>query len=106
MPRFAAGPDVQPVGAVVVNDGSIDATASNASRYAATDVRIRRITQGRCGVSEARNTGIAATSFEWLLFVDPQGFDPSLQTCEDWDLWQRVARTAARFGAITDVVAR
>jgi glycosyltransferase involved in cell wall biosynthesis len=25
-------------------------------------------------------------------------FDPSLRTCEDWDLWQRIARLGARFG--------
>ena len=34
------------------------------------------------------------------------GFDPSLPICEDWDLWQRIARTGARFGAVDDVVAR
>lgn len=28
------------------------------------------------------------------------GFDVSLKTCEDWDLWQRIARTGARFGSI------
>ena len=33
------------------------------------------------------------------------GFDTSLRTCEDWDLWQRIARTGARFGAIPDVLA-
>jgi Glycosyl transferase family 2 len=165
--------------AIVVDDGSTDATASIAARYAAIDVRIRVITQRPCGISRARNAGIAATSSEWLLFLDAddwllplalerltaagnapsldavyggwvrvtpggqqiaepytpdertifvtlagfcpfaihacvvrrqaveqlEGFDPSLQSCEDWDLWQRVARTGARFVAITDVVA-
>jgi len=32
-------------------------------------------------------------------------FDPSLQTCADWDLWQRVARAGARFGAVREVLA-
>jgi hypothetical protein len=32
-------------------------------------------------------------------------FDPSLRTCEDWDLWQRIARLGARFGRIPDVLA-
>ncbi|WP_035611435.1 trifunctional glycosyltransferase/class I SAM-dependent methyltransferase/polysaccharide deacetylase [Haloferula sp. BvORR071] len=32
-------------------------------------------------------------------------FDESMPTCEDWDLWQRVARTGARFGWIPDVLA-
>ena len=32
------------------------------------------------------------------------GFDTSLITCEDWDLWQRIARAGARFGAINEVL--
>jgi peptidoglycan/xylan/chitin deacetylase (PgdA/CDA1 family) len=33
------------------------------------------------------------------------GWDPSLRTCEDWDLWQRIARTGARFGVVKEVLA-
>ncbi|MBV9085251.1 MAG: glycosyltransferase family 2 protein, partial [Acidobacteriaceae bacterium] len=33
------------------------------------------------------------------------GFDPSLTTCEDWDLFQRVARTGARFARVPEVLA-
>jgi peptidoglycan/xylan/chitin deacetylase (PgdA/CDA1 family)/SAM-dependent methyltransferase/GT2 family glycosyltransferase len=33
------------------------------------------------------------------------GFDSSLTTCEDWDFWQRVARTGARFGHVPEVLA-
>jgi peptidoglycan/xylan/chitin deacetylase (PgdA/CDA1 family)/SAM-dependent methyltransferase len=33
------------------------------------------------------------------------GFDPSLRTCEDWDLWQRIARTGARFGPVGEILA-
>ena len=36
---------------------------------------------------------------------DVGGFDPSLKTCADWDLWQRIARTGARFGAVREVLA-
>jgi len=32
-------------------------------------------------------------------------FDTSLRIGEDWDLWQRIARTGARFGAVQDVLA-
>ncbi|HSR17022.1 MAG TPA: glycosyltransferase, partial [Ignavibacteriaceae bacterium] len=32
-------------------------------------------------------------------------FDRSLTTCEDWDLWQRIARTGAKFTLITDSLA-
>lgn len=40
------------------------------------------------------------------LLVEAVGcFDTSLRTCEDWDLWQRIARAGARFGAIPEVLA-
>jgi glycosyltransferase involved in cell wall biosynthesis/peptidoglycan/xylan/chitin deacetylase (PgdA/CDA1 family) len=33
------------------------------------------------------------------------GFDVSLSTCEDWDFFQRVARTGARFGRVPEILA-
>ena len=33
------------------------------------------------------------------------GFEPGLTTSEDWDLWQRVARTGARFGSVPELLA-
>ena len=33
------------------------------------------------------------------------GFDPSLVTCEDWHLWQRISRSGARFGAWEEALA-
>jgi len=33
------------------------------------------------------------------------GFDTSLVTCPDWDLWQRIARTGAVFGGIPQILA-
>lgn len=33
------------------------------------------------------------------------GFDTSLLACEDWDLWQRIVRTGARFDAVREVLA-
>ncbi len=39
------------------------------------------------------------------LVEEAGGFEPSLRTCTDWDLWQRVARTGALFGAVDEVLA-
>ena len=33
------------------------------------------------------------------------GFDVSLKTCEDWDLWQRIARIGARFEGVKELMA-
>jgi glycosyltransferase involved in cell wall biosynthesis/peptidoglycan/xylan/chitin deacetylase (PgdA/CDA1 family)/SAM-dependent methyltransferase len=33
------------------------------------------------------------------------GFDTSLETCEDWDFWQRAARAGARIGAVPELLA-
>ncbi|RPJ58852.1 MAG: glycosyltransferase [Acidobacteria bacterium] len=34
------------------------------------------------------------------------GFDSTLHTCADWDMWQRIARAGARFQATAEVTAR
>jgi glycosyltransferase involved in cell wall biosynthesis len=39
------------------------------------------------------------------LVTDVGGFDASLEKSADWDLWQRVARTGARFGAVREPLA-
>ena len=36
------------------------------------------------------------------LVLEVGGFDPGLRTCEDWDLWIRLARSGARFGAVPE----
>jgi glycosyltransferase involved in cell wall biosynthesis len=36
---------------------------------------------------------------------DVGGFDESLHTCWDWDLWQRIARTGATSTSIPDILA-
>jgi len=33
------------------------------------------------------------------------GWDESLRTCEEWDLWQRIARTGANYGVLREVLA-
>ncbi|RJP72998.1 MAG: glycosyltransferase [Ignavibacteriales bacterium] len=37
--------------------------------------------------------------------VNLGGFDTELITCEDWDLWQRMARTGSKFGAVKEQLA-
>lgn len=166
--------------AIVVNDGSTDATEAIARELAGNESRIRVITQPNGGEAAARNAGLAAAHYDWLLFLDADdwiapahlatmtgalaadssldavlcrharvaadgtefiepyqpppgdlfpvlarraafavhacivrtclvkevgGFDPTLKTSPDWDLWQRVARTGARFGIVRDVLA-
>jgi glycosyltransferase involved in cell wall biosynthesis/peptidoglycan/xylan/chitin deacetylase (PgdA/CDA1 family) len=158
--------------AVVVDDGSSDATGDIALRRSQRDPRVRIMQQENSGASAARNLGIAAARAPWLVFLDADdwlasdhlarlleavretdcaiaycgytriagdgspigdswcaeisvqpfevfacrcaaaihcfmvprdlvlavgGFDMSLSTCEEWDLWQRIARTGARF---------
>jgi glycosyltransferase involved in cell wall biosynthesis len=50
-------------------------------------------------------TAIHCVVIEKELVVELGGFDPSLQTCEDWDLWQRVARTGAVFVGVREELA-
>ncbi len=166
--------------AVVVDDGSTDATLMIARRLSTEDDRISVLAQRALGVSAARNLGIQAAECDWIVFLDAddtiaerhlealtgairsypqlgavhcgwsrlrQGeklfgdeycsytgdlfpvlarfppfiihsclvrrravidagmFDTSLSCCVDWDLWQRVARTGIRFGAVREVLA-
>ena len=39
------------------------------------------------------------------LLLEVGGFDEELITCEDWDLWQKVARTGAGFAGIPETLA-
>ena len=56
--------------AIVVDDGSGDATAEVARTYAERDERIRLLQQDRAGEGGARNAGIEAARCDWLVFLD------------------------------------
>lgn len=56
--------------AIVVDDGSTDATASVARAVAAEDPRFRVLTQTNRGISAARNAGVAAARGAWIAFLD------------------------------------
>lgn len=47
---------------------------------------------------------IHACVFRKALADSVGGFDISLSTSEDWDFWQRIARTGARFGAVKEIL--
>ena len=159
--------------AIIVDDGSTDATRTIVSAYAARDARFSVIAGSGAGVSAARNLGLARAVGKRLLFLDSDdwvapgflealgaaldsspravaaycayqrvtpegrltevrfstdlgsapfevmarrcgaplhcflvnrqlvdrlgGFDESLKTCEEWDLWQRAARMGGQF---------
>ncbi|WP_127753256.1 glycosyltransferase [Devosia sp. 1566] len=165
--------------ALVVDDGSTDATLAIVSELAASEPRIKIIRSQHLGVCGARNAGLSATWTEWVCFLDADdrvlphyvermmaaarngadlvycgydrvttagelllrnldasferlgfacvarycpvsihcvatrtrvlsdlgGFDPALEVCEDWDLWQRAARTGIRIRMVPEALA-
>lgn len=166
--------------AVIVDDGSTDASPSLALAAAQAEPRFRTVSQPNRGASAARNSGIAHARGEWLVFLDADdwlapthleamtgalaadpdldavvckwvtvhpdgrhgpvqkgveldqlfatsvgscpfaihaclvrkrlvedvgGYNEDLRTCEEWHLWQKIARTGARFGAVDQVLA-
>jgi glycosyltransferase involved in cell wall biosynthesis len=55
---------------IVVNDGSSDATADVAERYAARDSRVRLFSQENRGLSAARNIGLNLARGRYVQFLD------------------------------------
>ena len=56
--------------AVVVDDGSTDASRAMAQAFAARDARFSVVARANGGISAALNSGIAATDCPWLMFLD------------------------------------
>lgn len=55
---------------ILVDDGSPDNCGAICDAYAQKDNRVRVVHQKNCGVSEARNNGVAAANGEFISFVD------------------------------------
>jgi hypothetical protein len=166
--------------ALVVDDGSTDATPHIIADYAARDDRVAALASTGVGASAARNLALTRAEGERLLFLDSDdwvderflarmnraldengdavaaycgyhrvmpsgrqtpsfsdprvgtnpfemfarscatkihavlvereavlaigGFDPLLRTCEDWDLWQRIARSGRRWTHVDEAL--
>lgn len=58
------------VSCVLVDDGSPDTSGALCDDWAARDARVRVIHQDDCGVSSARNVGMAAADSDYLVFLD------------------------------------
>jgi CDP-glycerol glycerophosphotransferase len=68
--RSVEAQTVRDLEVIVVDDGSTDASAEIAHRFAERDRRIRIISQSNQGLGRARNVGLAAADCEVVSFVD------------------------------------
>ncbi len=62
--------------AIMVDDGSSDASVEAARSYAAHDSRFRLVTQENQGLGPARNTGVKHAQGDYLAFVDSDDLVP------------------------------
>lgn len=63
-----------PIEVVVVDDGSGDGTAAIVRDLAGDDGRVRLVSQENSGRSSARNTGVASSRGEWVMFLDSDDY--------------------------------
>lgn len=75
--RSALDQSVTELEVIIVDDGSTDATPTACAALAASDGRIRVLTQENRGLAAARNAGLARARGAWVAFLD------------DDDLWHR-----------------
>jgi len=75
-----------------INDGSTDKSGKICDDYAKKDNRVRAIHQTNAGVTAARNAGMAASTGEYLTFIDS----------DDWiepDMYQSLTDAITKTGA-------
>ena len=78
--------------AICVNDGSTDGSAAILEEYAEKDSRFKIISQPNGGLSAARNTGLKAAKWEYVLFLDsddwlePQALEVISKSLSDEDM--------------------
>ena len=59
---------------ICIDDGSTDRSLAIVKEYAATDARIRIVTENNAGVAIARNNGIRRARGEYIAFLDADDF--------------------------------
>lgn len=64
------GQTLRDIEIIVVNDGSTDSSLSVAETFAASDLRVRIVSQPNKGLSEARNTGLRLVTGDYVYFMD------------------------------------
>jgi CDP-glycerol glycerophosphotransferase len=87
-----AAQTVEDFEAVLVDDGSTDASGAMAERFAAQDARFRVLRQANGGLSRARNAGIDAATGEFLAFLDSDDVLPP-------DAYERLLGALERTGS-------
>jgi glycosyltransferase involved in cell wall biosynthesis len=78
--------------ALIIDDGSTDATGEIIARYVARDPRFVALSGPERGVAAARNVGIAAARGAWLHFLD----------ADDWVVPAFYARLLGALGKHAD----
>lgn len=59
---------------ICIDDGSTDKSSDILRDYAGRDNRVRLIRQGNQGLAAARNTGLDASTGDWISFVDSDDY--------------------------------